>query len=105
VTVVAHSPTGHGALHRGTDDSQGGEPLTALLDEIAAAHELTRGQVALAWVHDRERVHDTPVVPLPGTTSVAHVRANAAMADLPLSPAEVERLDEASQVSRGSGTR
>ena len=105
VTVVAHSPTGHGALHRRTDGSPGGESLIALLDEIATAHRLTPGQVALAWVHDRQRVHDTPVVPLPGTTSVAHVRANAAMADFSLSPAEVERLDEASQVSRGSGTR
>jgi aryl-alcohol dehydrogenase-like predicted oxidoreductase len=104
VTVVAHSPTGHGALHRGADESRAGEPLAAVMEEVAAAHQLSPGQVALAWVHHRGRVHDTPVVPLPGTTSVSHVRANAAMADVSLSPAEVERLD-AAVVSPGSGTR
>lgn len=97
VTIVAHSPTGHGALHRRAgDDSPPGDPLTAAVNEVAAAHRLSPGQVALAWVHHRARVHDTPVVPLPGTTNAAHVRANAATADVSLSSAEVERLDVAS---------
>jgi aryl-alcohol dehydrogenase-like predicted oxidoreductase len=106
VTIVAHSPTGHGDLHTLPDrDPQVRGRLPEVLQKVAAAHGLAPGQVALAWVHHRERIHGTPVVPLPGTGSVSHVRANAATADVVLTPAEVERLDAAAPVSRGSGTR
>jgi len=95
VTVVAHSPTGHGALH-GDRSAAGSNPLTEALVQIAAGHAASPGQVALAWVHHRERVHQLPVVALPGTTSVAHLRANVAAADLSLSDPELRRLDLAS---------
>ena len=85
--IVAHSPTGHGLLHRA--DS----PHRAALERIATAHDATPGQVALAWVHHRQQVHGVPVVPLPGTTSVRHLRANVAAADLDLTAAELEFLD------------
>jgi aryl-alcohol dehydrogenase-like predicted oxidoreductase len=90
VTLVAHSPTGHGVLHRGADT-----PLGAALADVAHAHGATPGQVALAWVHQQGRRRDHPVVPLPGTTSVAHLRANLAAADLPLTDDEVARLEAA----------
>lgn len=92
--VVAHSPAGHGVLHR-ADDPDGRAPahLRAALHEIAGTHQATAGQVALAWVHHRQSVHGLPVVPLPGTTSVTHLRSNLAAADLSLTDDELLRLD------------
>lgn len=90
VTVIAHSPTGHGVLHRGTDT-----PTGAALAHVGRSHGATPGQVALAWVHEQGRRHDHPVVPLPGTTSVEHLRANLAAADLRLTDEELARLETA----------
>lgn len=60
-----------------------------LLDEIAIAHDATPGQVALAWL-----LHRSPtVVPIPGTSSVAHLEDNVAAADLRLDDADLARLD------------
>ncbi|MBK1787218.1 aldo/keto reductase [Prauserella cavernicola] len=94
VTVVAHSPTSHGALHnqRG-DDSEAERQL--LLRDIAAAHQATVGQVAIAWVHSRADAHGLDVVPLPGTTSVTHARSNVAAGAVTLTSAESERLTDA----------
>jgi aryl-alcohol dehydrogenase-like predicted oxidoreductase len=96
VTVVAHSPTGHGSL-QGTSSAASTVPnrVTRALADIATDHDASPGQIALAWVHHRERVHEVPVVPLPGTTSVPHLRANVAAADLTLSDVELRRLDVA----------
>jgi aryl-alcohol dehydrogenase-like predicted oxidoreductase len=92
--VVAHSPTSHGLLHRarGAADEVAHD-VHAVLDEIAAERGTTAGQIALAWVHHRQGVHGVPVVPLPGTTSVSHLRANVSAADLSLSDDELRRLD------------
>ena len=43
ITLVAHSPLGHGALHRESDS-----PLASVLAEIAQGHGVTSGQLALA---------------------------------------------------------
>ncbi len=95
VSVVAHSPNGHGILHqpRGGDDEQVANGVGIALGEIASTHDATRGQVALAWVHHREQTHGVPVIPIPGTTSVRHLRSNVAAADLTLSGEELRRLD------------
>lgn len=95
MVVVAHSPNGHGILHQppGKTGRQGAGGLTSALGEIAGTHGTTSGQVALAWVHHRQQKHGVPVVPLPGTTSVRHLRANVAAADLTLSEEELSRLD------------
>lgn len=90
VTLIAHSPTAHGVLHRSTDT-----PLGSALAAVARTHGATPGQVALAWVHQQGRRHDHPVVPLPGTTSVAHLRASLAAADLRLTDDELARLEAA----------
>lgn len=93
--VVAHSPTDHGVLHgaRSAADEQVASDLHSVLDEIGDTHDATAGQVALAWVHHRRQVHGVPVVPIPGTTSVSHLRSNVAAADLSLSADELRRLD------------
>jgi aryl-alcohol dehydrogenase-like predicted oxidoreductase len=59
--------------------------------EIAEAHGATAGQVALAWLLARSPV----MLPIPGTSSVAHLEENVAAAELRLSADELRRLDEA----------
>lgn len=103
VTVVAHSPTGHGLLHATQVDADGEPKHTGLrtaLAETADIHRVAPGQVALAWVHHRTQRWAIPVVPLPGTTRVSHLHANIAAADLVLSAAELERLDAVSEAVR-----
>jgi pyridoxine 4-dehydrogenase len=67
----------------GLDDSQ-----EATLDRIAAAHQATRAQVALAWL----LAYSPVTLVIPGTSSVAHLKENLASAELTLSPAEVDEL-------------
>ena len=90
ITLVAHSPTGHGMLHEQSSSSLG-----VALSEIATVHGVTPGQVALAWVHQHNRPGQ-PVVPLPGTTRVSHLHANLAASTLELDDTELDRLSAAS---------
>jgi aryl-alcohol dehydrogenase-like predicted oxidoreductase len=66
--------------------------LGGAVGEIAAAHDATAGQVALAWLLARSPA----MVPIPGTGSVEHLEENVAAAELALTAAEFARLDEAS---------
>jgi aryl-alcohol dehydrogenase-like predicted oxidoreductase len=59
--------------------------------EIAAAHDATPGQVALAWLLARSPV----MLPIPGTSSVEHLEENVAAAQLKLTIDELARLDKA----------
>ena len=65
-------------------------PVLDALQEIAAAHDATPAQVALAWV-----VHHPHVVAIPGARSVAQVEANAAAADIVLGDDEFLHLGQA----------
>jgi pyridoxine 4-dehydrogenase len=56
--------------------------------ELAAEHKATPGQLALAWLLARSPV----VLPIPGTSSVAHLEENIAAAAIKLSNEEVELL-------------
>jgi pyridoxine 4-dehydrogenase len=62
-----------------------------VVDDIAAAHDATAGQVALAWLLAKSPV----MLPIPGTSTVAHLEENVAAADLKLSDAELTELDGA----------
>jgi pyridoxine 4-dehydrogenase len=65
------------------------DQAAATLDEIAAAHDATRFQIALAWL-----LHHSPVMlPIPGTSKVAHLEENVAAASIELSDDEMARLD------------
>jgi aryl-alcohol dehydrogenase-like predicted oxidoreductase len=88
--IVAHSPNGHGILHA---DHQTPEPARSTLETLSRTRGVTPGQVALAWVHHRQAVHQTRVLPLPGTTRTSHLHENVAAADLSLSEDELRRLD------------
>lgn len=59
--------------------------------EIAVAHDATPSQVALAWLLQRSPV----LLPIPGTSSVAHLEENVGAAALTLSDAEMARLEDA----------
>jgi aryl-alcohol dehydrogenase-like predicted oxidoreductase len=58
------------------------------LDRIAAAHDATPGQVALAWLLARSPV----MLPIPGTSSVEHLEENLAAARLELSDDELREI-------------
>jgi pyridoxine 4-dehydrogenase len=63
----------------------GGElARSAKLAKIARAHGATAGQVALAWLMKRSPV----MLPIPGTSKVAHLEENAAAAGIELTDAE-----------------
>jgi aryl-alcohol dehydrogenase-like predicted oxidoreductase len=59
------------------------------LDKIAKARGATPGQVALAWLLKRSPV----MLPIPGTSKLAHLEENAAAAKVDLTDAEFAALD------------
>ncbi len=59
------------------------------LEALAKAHSATVYQLALAWLLQRSPV----MLPIPGTSSVAHVEENVAAAKLKLSPQEWKTID------------
>ncbi|WP_326958607.1 aldo/keto reductase [Amycolatopsis sp. NBC_01286] len=65
-------------------DTAGPDAVRRVLEPIAARHGATVSQIALAWLLGRSPA----VLPIPGTTSIAHVRENLAAQDLALSPEE-----------------
>jgi hypothetical protein len=60
----------------------------SVLDEVAAAHDASRYQVALAWLLARSPV----ILPIPGTSSLDHLEENVAASALDLTDDEVARL-------------
>jgi pyridoxine 4-dehydrogenase len=59
------------------------------VDDIAKAHGATPSQIALAWLLKRSPV----MLPIPGTSKVAHLEENVASADIQLSDEEFATLD------------
>jgi pyridoxine 4-dehydrogenase len=60
-----------------------------VVDAIAKAHNASVYQVALAWLLQRSSV----MLPIPGTSKIAHLEENVAAAKLKLSPAEWEKIE------------
>ena len=64
----------------------------AILDgvaEVAAKHEATPSQIALAWV----LAQGERIVPIPGTRRIAYLEENLAAAQIELSPEDLAALD------------
>ncbi|GAB3862448.1 aldo/keto reductase [Micromonospora andamanensis] len=61
------------------------------LDAVATEHHATPAQLALAWLLRRSPV----MLPIPGTSSVAHLEENVAAAQVKLTDAEYEALSTA----------
>ena len=100
--LVAYSPLGQGLLGGAPMEHLHGmrarnpqfrrrrrrfAPLLEALGQIAAAHDATPAQVALAWV-----LHHPNTIAIPGARTLEQLEENAAAADLVLSNAEHERL-------------
>jgi diketogulonate reductase-like aldo/keto reductase len=74
---MAYSPVDHARL-----------PKNSVLDEIAAGRGMSVVQIALAWV-----LQQAEVFAIPKASSVAHVKANRAAADIELSADELAKID------------
>jgi len=61
------------------------------LSELAAKHDATPSQLALAWLLRRSPV----MLPIPGTSSVAHLEDNLRGAELQLTDEEFAELSSA----------
>jgi aryl-alcohol dehydrogenase-like predicted oxidoreductase len=66
-----------------------GDADTGPVGEIALRHSATVQQVVLAW----ELARSPQMLPIPGTSSVAHLEENAAAASIELEPEEIEELN------------
>ena len=82
VAVVAYSPFGHGNF---PDERS---PRGGVLAEIAAAHDATPRQIALAFLAHRAFV-------IPKASTPEHAAENAPAGDLKLSESELARIDAA----------
>src|SRR5437588_1608114 len=63
------------------------------LDVEAKRHNVSVVQLALAWLLQKSPV----ILPIPGTSSLAHPEANMAAAKLQLSPEEWKRIEESTK--------
>lgn len=64
------------------------------LGEVARKRGATPSQIALAWLLARTKV----MIPIPGTSSVAHLEENVAAGAIALDPEEMAKLDGASDL-------
>jgi aryl-alcohol dehydrogenase-like predicted oxidoreductase len=74
----------------------------AIVDRITAVATqkgVTPGQIALAWTIAQG------TTPIPGTRRIKYLEENVAAADITLSAADLEALDEAAPVGAAAGTR
>lgn len=90
ITLVAHSPMGHGDM---------GAAWAARLLVASELEGLTPPQVALAWVHSRGRELGHPVVPIPGTTHRGHFFENFAASQVTLAAATMADLSDLADTS------
>jgi aryl-alcohol dehydrogenase-like predicted oxidoreductase len=121
IALVAYSPLGRGFLggrfskleDLEPDDWRRNNPrfqgenfaknlaLVDHLKELAEERGRTPAQLALAWLLSG---HDN-VIPIPGTSSIERLEENAAAADVQLSKADLERIEEISPKGAVAGRR
>lgn len=73
----------------------------ASIRELAGRRGATPGQIALAWLLQK----GDDVVPIPGTKRRTYLEENVAAADITLSAAELQQIEEALAPERVSGPR
>jgi aryl-alcohol dehydrogenase-like predicted oxidoreductase len=113
VAVVPYSPLGRGLLtgaipsaagldegdyrrttpRFATGNDTANHDLLTPLRAIAAAHDATPAQIALAWLHSRAEVFGLPVVPIPGTRTPTRVTENTAATRITLTQPETALLE------------
>ncbi|MEO8589672.1 MAG: aldo/keto reductase [Flavobacteriales bacterium] len=72
-----------------------------VLASIATAHNATNAQIALAWILAQKPW----IVPIPGTTKPERLKENVGAADVRLSPADLQRIEEGAGSLTVQGTR
>jgi pyridoxine 4-dehydrogenase len=81
---LVFSPWHPGAVPGGDE----GVPFHTIIDPIAEKYQVTPQQIALAW-----QLHRTPnALPIPGTTSLGHLKENIAAAGIRLDETEVDAI-------------
>jgi aryl-alcohol dehydrogenase-like predicted oxidoreductase len=121
IGLVAYSPLGRGFLTGRfkspddvpEDDFRKSNPrfrgenfarnleLVHRVNEIAAEHDCTPGQLALAWVlHQGE-----DIVPIPGTKRRHYLEENVAAIDIGLREEDLRRIDDAAPLGATAGER
>ena len=75
--------------------------LIKQLEAIAGEKKCTAGQLALAWILRQGDFF----VPIPGTYKIPHLEANAAAADIELTPDELAAIDKIFPPGAAAGTR
>jgi hypothetical protein len=84
-TGIVCSPWHPASLADGGDNA---DLIRAELKPIADNHGATMQQIAIAWVPHRSPL----MLPIPGTTSIDHLRENVAAAEITLTTGEVNRI-------------
>jgi aryl-alcohol dehydrogenase-like predicted oxidoreductase len=75
--------------------------LLPALNQLAAEHECTTAQLSLAWL-----LHQAPhIIPIPGTTNVAHMQDNMAAARVQLNAKTLATLNDLFKPSSIVGER
>jgi aryl-alcohol dehydrogenase-like predicted oxidoreductase len=121
IGLVAYSPLGRGFL-TGRFESPDGFPegdfrrsnprfqgenfrrnleLVQRVRELAAEHDCSPGQLALAWVVHRGQ----DIVPIPGTKRRRYLEENVGATEIALSDEDLRRIDEAAPVGAAAGDR
>jgi pyridoxine 4-dehydrogenase len=72
------------SINEGTDADR----VTGVIASIALQHDATVRQIALAWQLQRSPV----MLPIPGTTSIAHLEENLAAETIHLTPDQVQTI-------------
>ncbi|MGV9508263.1 aldo/keto reductase [Streptomyces tendae] len=75
------------------DNAAANAALLAPVRTVAEAHGATLGQIALAWVQQRARVHGLPVIPIPGTRKPNRVEENTGATRIVLTQDELSLLE------------
>jgi aryl-alcohol dehydrogenase-like predicted oxidoreductase len=75
--------------------------LVERVEEIAAAKDVTPGQLALAWV----LAQGEDLVPIPGTKRIRYLEENVAAAGVELSEEDLARINEAAPRGSAAGDR
>jgi aryl-alcohol dehydrogenase-like predicted oxidoreductase len=78
------------------------QAVVAALGAIAAEHDGTAAQIALAWLYAAGRQNGLPVVPIPGTRRAQRIDENAGALDITLSDDDFEILNTLSHTVAGA---
>ena len=81
IAFIPWAPLGSSRLAMGSSGGKG-------LAHVASRHNVTTGQVVIAWLLARSPV----ILPIPGTASLGHLEENVAAASVALTPEDLRQL-------------